>query len=457
MSGIDALNIAKDSLLSHQTAINLTGTNIANASTEGYSRQRAEFCTMGQSVQIAGIDRIYDQFLGVQINDQTNALGDSEAKNNALGEIEMIFNESDGGGINELLSEFWGAWEGLSANPSGQAERLTLVSASESLTSMFRSYGEDLLSAQNDANARVSSLVDEVNGYVSDIAEVNEKIMQCGTNTSDEPTLNTLKDRQGNLLASLSEIVDFHYTSNNDGSVSVFMSNGLPLVDGSQSWELGVVADDDTAFYNIVFTNDPATELNSSLTQGSLSAYLEVRDSTIAGYMDSLNALASSIASEVNTQHGLGYDLNQDAGGDFFYFDIASGPQEARYLKVSEEILSDTDKIAASATVNGDGENALSISAIQNELTMTGGTSTFGEYYSALIGQIGEDKAYVEGRFEHNTDLMTQLTNKRDEISGVSIDEEMLTLIKYQTGYNASARLFVAAEELSDTLMGLIQ
>ena len=456
MSGISVLTIAKDGLLSHQTAINLTGTNVTNASTENYSRQRAVFSTTLESVQITGIERIYDQFLGVQINEQTNNLGYSQAREDALKEIEMIFNETNGGGINQLLSEFWSAWGDLSANPSGEAERLTLVSTAESLTSLFRSYGDDLLSAQNDANDRVARLVDDANDIVADIVDTNEKIMQYGTGATDDTSLNALRDTQDALLSSLAEIVDFHYTRNDDGSVSVFLSNGLPLVDGTQSWELDVVADSETSFYNVVFTDDPTQELNSVLTGGSLAAYLEIRDTTVVGYMDSLDTLAATLASEVNTQHGLGYDLNRDAGGAFFYFDADPGVEEARYLRVSDEIVSDTDKIAASSTVNGDGENATTISMLQDELTMSGGTSTFGSYYSALVGQVGQDTAYASSSSTRNSDLLTQLTDKRDEVSGVSIDEEMINLIKFQTGYNASARLVAAAEELSGTLMSLV-
>jgi len=456
MSGIDTLNIAKDSLLSHQTAINITGTNIANANTAGYSRQRATFSTLIPGVEIAGIERIYDQFLGVQINEQANELGDSEAKKDALGRVEMIFNETSGGGINELLSKFWSAWEDLSANPSGQAERVTLVSTSQSLASLFRSSGDDLIAAQDDANTRVSSLVTLVNDYVSDMADINNKI-QASVGTANDSSLNSLKDSQENLLSDLAEIVDFHYVRNADDSVSVFLSNGMPLVDGGQSWALDTVTDDQTTFYNVVFADDPTVEINTSLTKGSLAAYLEVRDTTIVGYLDSLNTLAATLATEINTQHALGYDINQDLGGDFFYFDVSPAAQEARYLKVSAAIIADVNKVAASATVNGDGENAVSMSEIKDELTMNSGTSTFSTYYSSLVGQVGQDVAYENRNFDHYTNLLTQLTNKREEVSGVSIDEEMMSLIKYQTGYTASAKLFTAAQELAETLMSLVQ
>jgi len=455
MSGIDTLNIAKDSLLSHQTAINLTGINIANANTPGYSRQRAAFSTLVQSVEIAGIERIYDQFLGVQLNEQANDLGDSEARKDALGRIEMTFNETDGGGINELMNKFWGAWEDLSANPSGQAERQTLVSVSQSLTSMFRSYSNELLSAQNDANTRIPVLVDQVNDYASDIADINARILQAGTNDTDDPALNSLRDKRANLLSGLAEIVDFHSVKDSKDSISIFLSNGMPLVEGGQTWELDVVTENhasDPSFYDVVFKDDTDKVINSSITKGRLAAFLEVRDTTAKGYMESLDALAAVLVEKVNDQHKLGYDMSQNLGENFF-----DATTKAKDMKVSAAIVGDINKIAASETVNGDGGNAVSMNAIKDALTMNDSKSTFSAYYSSLVAQVGQDVAYVNRSFDHHTNLMSQLTNRREGISGVSIDEEMMNLIRYQTGYNASARLFGAAQELADTLMNLVK
>jgi flagellar hook-associated protein 1 FlgK len=432
---VDILNIARGGLLSHQAAINLTGTNIANVNTPGYTRQRPVFSTSSnQSVEIANIERIYDRFLGAQINEQMYNLGYSEAKKDELGRIEMIFNEAGGGGISELLSKFWSAWEDLSANPSGQAERQALVSVSQSLTSMFRSYSGELLSVQDDANTRIRDLAHQVNGYLSDIADINSKIVRT---KSDDIGLNTLKDKRAELLSGLAEIIDFHYFEDSDGSINAFLSNGMPLVEGNKTWELDVVPVDPAAsnpsFYDIVFKDDPDEEpINSVITNGKLAAFLE-------------------------DQHKLGYDMSQNLGGDFFVFDIDPEVEEARYMKVSDLIIADINKIAASETVNGDGGNAVSMNSIKDELTMNDDTSTFSSYYSSLVAQVGQDVADANRNFDHHTNLMSHLTNRREEISGVSIDEEMMNLLKYQAGYNASARLFVAAQELADTLMNLMR
>ncbi|MBW2599634.1 MAG: flagellar hook-associated protein FlgK, partial [Deltaproteobacteria bacterium] len=447
-----ALNIAKDALLSHQTAINLTGTNIANVNTPGYTRQRPVFSTLGQGVEIAKIERIYDRFLGTLIKEQMHNLGYNEAKKDELGRIEMIFTEAGGGGISELLNKFWSAWENLSANPSGQSEKQALVSASQSLTSMFRSCSSDLLSVQDDANTRIWDLAHQVNNYISDIADINSKIARTET---DDIGLNTLRDKRAELLSGMAEIVDFHYFEDSAGSISAFLSNGMPLVEGNQTWELDAVTGINAtpSFYDVVFKDAPDKVISGVITNGKLAGFLEVRDTTTKGYMDSLDTLAASIVNKINDQHRLGYDISQNTGEDFFVFD--AGVEEAGHMKVSAAIIADINKIATSATVNGDGENAGKIGAIKDALLMNDGHSTINTYYASVVGRIGQDVADADRNFDHHTALMSQLTNKREGISGVSIDEEMMNLVKYQAGYNAAARLFSTADELMDVLMNL--
>ncbi len=457
MSGINALNIAREALLSHQTAINLTGTNIANVNTPGYTRQRPVFSALNPGVEIAKIERVYDQFLGVQINEQMHNLGYGEARKDELDRIEMTFNETDGSGINELLNKFWSAWEDLSANPSGDAEKQVLVSVSQSLTSMFRSYSNELISVQDDVNTQIPFLVDQINNYASDIADINTRILETETKDANDSGLNSLKDERANLLSGLAGIVDFHYIENSNDSISVFLSNGKPLVEGGQKWELDVVTEKHTSnpsFYDVVFKDDPDEEvINNVITNGSLAGFLEIRDSAVEGYLSRLNTLASKIVEKINTQHQLGYDTNQNMGE--YFFDATK--TEAKNIEVSAAIVADINKIAVSETVNGDGGNASQIGAIKDELLMNDGHSTFNSYYASIVGQIGQDVADVSRDFDRHTNLTSQLTNKRESISGVSIDEEMMNLIKYQTGYNAAAKFFSTADELIDTLMNMVQ
>lgn len=456
MSAISLLNTAKDGLLAHQTAMNLTGSNITNVDTPGYTRQRPVFSSWGSvdkgtGVGIEKIERVYDRFLGVQINDKMHDVGYSEAKKGALENIEIIFNESSSSGINELLNRFWSSWEDLSANPAGQVERDALVSASRNLASVFRSSSDELVSVQNDANAEIAGLIDQANGYISDIADLNGKIAAIKTGKGDA---NNLIDKRAEALKGLAGILDFQCLEDSDASVNVFLSNGMPLVMGDRTWELGVKTDPaNSNFYNVVFRDDPAEEvLNNVVTKGKLAGFLEVRDDKVVNYLSDLDSLAASIIAEVNAQHQSGYDMGHNLGGVFFEPATAAGD-----MRVSTDIAEDVNKIAASETVNDDGGNAELIGAIKDKLVMNGGTSTFNSYYASFVGKIGQDLADEERGLDHHTNIMNQLINKREGISGVSIDEEMINLARYQLGYNSAARLCNVADELIDTLLNLVR
>jgi len=467
MSSISLLNTARDGLLSHRAAINLTGSNITNVNTPGYTRQLPVFSSLGcvdigagrieLSVGIEKIERVYDRFLGVQINDKMNDLGYSEAKKGMLEKVEIIFNESSGGGINELLNKFWSSWEDLSANPTGQGEREALVSASQNLASIFRSSREELVSVQNDANTEIAGLIDQANGYISDIADLNNEIAAIQTGKGDA---NDLRDKRAEALKGLAEIFDFQHLEDSNGSINVFLPNGMPLVMGDRTCELGVKANPaNSSFYDVVFQDDPAGEvLNDTVTKGKLAGFLEIRDDKdkVPNYISDLDSLAKSIIDEVNAQHQSGYDMGHNLGGDFFKPATATA---AKDMWVSTDIVADVNKIAASETVNGDGGNAEAIGILKDKLIdfMNGSTSTFNSYYASFVGKVGQDLADEERGLDHHTNLMNQLINKREGISGVSIDEEMTNLIRYQLGYNSAARLCNVADELIDTLLNLVR
>ena len=451
------LNTSRDSLLGHQTAINVTASNIANVNTPGYSRQRAVFSSSGSlesgtvGVKITDIERIYDRLLEVQVTDQEQNVGYSEARSDALNRAESVFNESQGGGINELLNEFWSAWEDLSANPDGQVERLAMSSVSQSLASVFRQYSDELSDVRKDANTRIAGDVNRINEYTSGISDLNDRILRAegGGGIS-----NDLKDKRAELLRELSNIVDIHYLEDEDGALNIFLSNGKPLVEGNLSWGLDVKKNvDNSAFYDVVFKDDPDEEvINSVITSGELGGLLEVRDVTVVDYMNRLDSLAAKIIENVNIQHAEGYDINGNTGEFFF-----APATKAEDMYVSAAIISDTNRIAASATVNNDGDNAIAMAAIKDKpIIINDITSTFNSHYASLVGRVGSDAAVAERRVDHQTVISDQLTNRREGISGVSIDEEMMNLMKYQLGYNAAGRLCNVANEMMDTLLSIV-
>lgn len=361
---------AKESLLSHLTAINVTGSNISNVNTAGYSRLRPMFESVGTKdassdqtqigVKIADVQRIYDKFLVSQLILQEAQVGDSAAQEDYLSRIESVLNESSGGGVNDALSKFWSAWSDLSANPSGKAQRDALVSAAQNLAEMFQQRADDLSTIQADANQSIADSITTLNGYLQDMSVYNDEIVTAEIAGGSAPDL---RDKRDELLRKISSLVDVNYLEKSNGALYIYLSNGKALVEEDNVWSLDVVNNaDNSNLYDVVFADDPSQSQNDYITSGKISGLIAIRDTFVPDYIDELDQTASSVINKVNAQHALGYDQDGNIGGDFFV-----PATQAKYMELSADIVNDTRKIAASATVDGDGDNARAMVTIQND------------------------------------------------------------------------------------------
>ena len=189
MSDINGImSVAGQALMTQQKAINVTGHNIANVNTPGYSRQRLQMSTnppsysdiglIGHGVNADSIERIYDRFLSTQINDENQGLGRWEAQKGAVEVLEMIFNESDGYGLGQAMSKFWDAWQLLTNNPAGVTERQVLVTNSQVLAATFNQLDADLRKSQEDLDLAIEGTVADINRLSERIADLNQKILE---------------------------------------------------------------------------------------------------------------------------------------------------------------------------------------------------------------------------------------------------------------------------------------
>ena len=192
--------------------------------------------------------------------------------------------------------------------------------------------------------------------------------------------------------------------------------------------------------------------MNSDITQGNLGALINCQDNVIPKYLDRLNAFAKGVADSVNTQHQKGYDATGNIGQNFFTYDAAN---PAATIGVSSAITSNVQKVAASASVNGDGENATALAALQYSLVMDGNTATLNGYHASTVGDIGREMADSKVSLSQQTTILNNVSDRRESVSGVSIDEEMINLIKFQMGYGAAAKLAQTCNQMMSTLMSL--
>jgi flagellar hook-associated protein 1 len=453
------LSIGAGALMSQQRAITVTGNNIANVNTPGYSRQRlnmetnqpvdTSFGPAGMGVQTTTVERVYDRFLGVQMNNESANLGRWEAQKGSLERVEVVFDESGGYGLNQALSDFWNSWQDLSMNPSGTTERSVVAANSQTLADTIRQKYADLGQSQADIDAAVKSGVEDINRLTAQISDLNQKI--ASTEAGGKVNANDYRDSRDLALKQLSEIIGINSFEDADGRVVVSVGSGRVLVESGNNYALATAVNGD-GHADIVWPG-AAVPISSEITSGKMAGWLQTRDTKIAGYMSSLDDLAQTLSTEVNTLHAAGYGLNGSHGDALF---SGSGAAD---MAVNPDILNKPNRIAAASaagTVPGDASNAAAIADLHTALTMSGGTATFDDAANALVSQVGHDVQEAKTYQSHQTDMLAYLDNYRESVSGVNLDEEMVNLVKYQAAYNAAAKMITMGDDMLNTLMNMI-
>jgi flagellar hook-associated protein 1 FlgK len=454
------LDIGKYALFTEQRAIHTTGHNIANANTDGYSRQRVNMETnepmsswpgqLGMGVRAQEVERIHDRFLGGRIISENEKTGKWEAKKEGLERIETVLNESDDAGLSLAMSEFWNAWHDLSLNPSGEAERVVLLSKGENLSRIINNIYSELELVRKDMDGVISGSLSEINSITNEIADLNLKIFQV---ESSRQNANDYRDKRDLLLKELSYLIDIDTFEDNQGKVTVLLKSGTPLVSDISPWTLSSEQNGEGLTDVVWIDFDGNTNsITDAISGGKLGGWLDVRDEVIPDYLNKLDELASTLIGEVNAIHSSGYALDGSTGNDFFAGSSASD------IEVSQSICNNTSLIAAAEELEGipgDNRNAIAIAQLQNILTMNEGTITFDEYYNSLVSDVGDKVTTSTRSLEHQDTVMNQLDTYRETVSGVSLDEEMVNLVKYQHAFDAAAKLITTVDEMLETVIAM--
>ncbi|TSA46781.1 MAG: flagellar hook-associated protein FlgK [Deltaproteobacteria bacterium] len=455
------LYTARDALTSNQMAIDITGGNIANVNTPGYSRQRTELKADG-NVNVSGasaqigvivtkIERLYDRFIEAKIIDQQQNTGYSDEFLKGLRNIEGMIDDTQGGGINDQLSQFWAAWGDLAKNPESRVARNTLVSVSENLIGSIASYKRNLDTTTTDLSRGITGAAAEINEKVREIADLTVRINEI---TAESGEKNDLLDKRTQALKDLGALINVTSFENADGTLNIFLANGEPLLQKTLQQTLSVTirADGRSDIYS---SNLPGETVNGAITGGKLGALLELQTTTIPKYISYIEGFTGSLADRVNELHRNGFDAYSNTGLDFF--EVPEASNKAGTIRVNTAITTDVNRIAASTSVNGNGDNASLIATIQNELLMNDNMATLSGFLGGTVGQIGQQVSIAQTNSDRQSVIANILNNQRESVSGVSIDEEMIRLIKYQMGYNAAGKLVTVVSEMLDTLMGLVK
>ncbi|WP_415062269.1 flagellar hook-associated protein FlgK [Bdellovibrio sp.] len=466
MSKISAMmDTGKRSLMNSQTALQTVGHNIANKSTEGFSRQRVELMTntpisegnlqIGMGARAGVVTRVNNPWLEKQIQREGMNMGFQDSRADALGRVEQIYNEQTNKGLNQYMTDFFNSFRELSNNPESLASRTMVRESASALTKDFGRVVGQLKAVQEDLDGQIKTTVEEVNQLTKELASLNEKIQMIEV---QKTPANDERDRRDVVLKKLGEKVDISWAEGKDGMVTVTAGRTAILVSGVSSSELKAQEVDGRNRVEVFFMGSAGSPANitSQITGGRIGGALDVRDHVIEDLLGHVDNMAYTMAKEVNAAHIEGYDKNGRQG--VLFFDMPETTKgAASVIGINKTIFNDVGRIAAGAQPGASGDNTVAnvISSLQYRQVMADGTSTLDDYYNTQVGQIGAVVQRAVKSQESQKNVMSQLTNIRESISGVSLDEETTKMIEFQKTYDASARLIKTADEMLDTVLNL--
>ncbi len=567
MSLFSTLNVANRGLTASQLGLDLTGQNIANASTEGYSRKRmtlaaeyrsdASYGQMGMGVNVVNISRVRDQNIDVQIQRQNHQFGYYNEMDKSLESVENILNEPSETGIISYMDQFFDSWNNLVNNPSDSSARTMVKTAGQTLTATFQNIAFELADLRASRNDEIKSTVDEINKVGREIFSLNDEIAAvelAGQNANDS------RDRRDLLMKNLSALVDYDTIEGDDGQLTITVGGNI-FVSAVSFNELQMHADaatqTDNSGYVQYGVRMRGIRQNLKINGGALKGLMDARDISIPQFEEKIDQLAVSLVERVNEQHRQGYNMNGYSGFDFFdpsatgADDIAisasvitdinniaaagGGTQTVAVtnataagdmdfgnqpIQLSETIgrpwvLGDADsekvtnavngtvsvKIAGTGTtltegidfaVNyangtvqmlhngndgtamdidfsytvggfagpGNNENAVELAQLREKLSMSADyngdfTTSFNDFYSGMVGELGLARNESISNKDTREYLIEQYMDSQEAVAGVSIDEEMSNLIKFQHTYQAAAKIVATTQQMLDILMNL--
>jgi flagellar hook-associated protein 1 FlgK len=508
-STFHSIETAKRSLNTQTAALNTTGHNISNANTEGYSRQVVKMRAslpmeaygflrttaagqMGTGVEFSSIERVRQSFLDDQFRNENSNLGNWSIRHDSLQKLEAIMNEPSDTGLRKVMDNFWNAWSDLSKDPENVTNRKIVKETTQALTDAMNQVSTQLDALTSDLTSNITLKVSETNSLLQTVADLNTNITKLeglGQNPND------LRDQRDLAIDKLSKIANVQVTQLNDG-YQVTLAGQL-VVTGDQVTP--VTVDGLKAAYD-----------SGALAGGEISGMFMSRDKYVTDYKNQMNQLADSIANgdvEVVlpagsvlpegtvlngvTYSGAGRTLTNDTKvtvkgingllqlgytvsgatpekGLPLFTSKDGGPISAGNITLNPGIQRDPNKISTSMRVEnpgapnekvviGNNDMALIMSGLKtakfdfgNALSAPG---TVDDYFRSVVGQLGVQTQEAERQSKNAQELTEQVELNRQSVSGVSLDEEMSDLIKFQHAYSAASRFMTAFDELLNKLI----
>lgn len=570
----DALNIGKSGLYANQMAMDTTGDNVANANTEGYTKESAVMTTdmpmltsygaFGTGAKIAEIKSARNDLIDKSLRSSLKDEAYYDKMNSSMDRLQNVFNETSGVGLKNCMEEFFSSWHALALNPDLETARQQVLDKGQTLVSNINYAYNSLSKLKNDLDNEVGYTVTQINNIAKQIAHLNYEIKKG--ELGDNEHANTLRDQRGVLLNNLYklsnvDVMNKAYDANSQPEMTILLG-GMPIVSGDSYNELATNKSNGSLYNSVDFVekNGATVNITNKIKSGSLGAALNMRDNVIDKYQSELDTMASSMIQNINKIHSSGTGLTaykqiageyslkskdaelsstnatgfdiavktgsfnvkitDDNGNDIGTFTVnvnsndkfsnlrdsfnntlhdyasmslsntdsgkvqivaksgynisftydssnflaAAGintffsGHNAKDVKINNTVLDDPSKIAAGKTLApGDSSNAEAIAQIQLKKIMVNSTQSIDEYYNAFLGKIGSEAQGYSNMLISKQSVVKQIKTQQQSIEGVSLDAEAANLIKFQRAYQASAKFISIVNEMTTTLIGMVQ
>jgi flagellar hook-associated protein 1 len=466
------LNSARQGMNAQQTAVQIASQNIANAKTDGYSRQRVELAaqlptvfpygSVGTGVAVASITRARDSLLDATYRTDNASASGAQTTSDAMSQVQSIFGEPSDTGLSASLDAFWSAWSDLASDPTNVSAKGVVRQAGNNVANTLNSFASQLDAVDQNNRDAMNANVDQVNALTTQIADVNNRIVSA---ESGGQTANDLRDQRDLLVDKLTGIVGGQVVEHANGSVAVY-TGGAMLVDDTTVKQLEM---HDGQPPTVTFAGSPSTIDGIG---GTLGAQIDVSANRIPLVMSKLDALASGLVQTVNAIHSTGtvYSGNPPVGapaGNFF--DQTNPPptggdplMTARNIRLAPTLVGASDVAASGPGATGPGNNdvAMALAGLRsNPVTLTSlagtTTATISDFFNETVGSLATDVSQAQDNATVQGTLASNAKTRRDSVSGVSTDEELISVIDHQHAYQAAARLVQVVSDMTDTLVNL--
>ena len=446
-------DISQSSLAAYQQALNITSNNIANASNPDYSRQTPVLSTaksqsngtliFGSGVNLDYIQRQRDTLVDSQIRANNQKYSDNSKRSDILGQIEQLFGEPSDLGLSNVMDSFFNSWSAASVSPNSSALRMNVVTSAQNLATKVKDIYEGITEAKSSLMSDAKNTITTINSYLKQILDLNNQII-AGSLNNQQPS--DLLDQRDSVIDSLSKLVNINVTT--DSSNGVMVSIG-----GTLAVDKNMVNEFQLKEVNGNLSLTTGTDsFSTNVTGGELFAIKEIYSKTIPSYLTQINDVMVSLSDSVNQLHATGFTNATPTQTGLNFFD---GYNEG-ILTINQDIVRDPNKIALSKDgTSGNGDIATKIAELSSAKLLNG--ATLADNYGSLISEVGTQKQFSDQMAQANQLVLQQLEQQKSSVSGVSLDEEMANVLKFQRSYEASAKMIKIGDEMLQTILSMVQ